>query len=280
MSNKKFGAKEVLDVTLYDMATNRPVMYFDTLKTSSIAFTSEKVYARGGKGNPKLIVWEINKEGTLTITDALLSTKSLEVLSGIAGQIGARTIHMRQATQYDITGTEPVDMGGDFPLKADNGGLVQLAYAPLEDAANIIVYDADDEFGTPLAVSAVDADAKTITVDGAADKSVIVYYTFTSSADTESYSISADKFSSTYKMVGKTVIRNAKTQQDEAFEVEIIADAAAGVGHVQMTDELYAAVRQQLGEIAGSTRIDLSLIVQDVRAAKRSDSARRGEKQE
>ena len=49
MANGKFGAKEVLDVTLYDMATNKPVIFFDTLKTSNIEFTSEKVYARGGR---------------------------------------------------------------------------------------------------------------------------------------------------------------------------------------------------------------------------------------
>ena len=67
MSNAKFGAKEVMDVVLYDMETNKPVIQFDSLKTSSISVTSEKVYARGGKGNPKLITWEINKEATLTI---------------------------------------------------------------------------------------------------------------------------------------------------------------------------------------------------------------------
>ena len=32
----KFGAKEVMDVILYDMSTNKPVIFFDTLKTSSI----------------------------------------------------------------------------------------------------------------------------------------------------------------------------------------------------------------------------------------------------
>jgi len=36
MSNAKFGAKEVMDVVLYDMETNKPVIQFDSLKTSSI----------------------------------------------------------------------------------------------------------------------------------------------------------------------------------------------------------------------------------------------------
>ena len=46
---------KVMDVVLYDMATNKPTIQFDSLKTSSISVTSEKVYARGGKGNPKLM---------------------------------------------------------------------------------------------------------------------------------------------------------------------------------------------------------------------------------
>ena len=79
-SNEKFGVKEVLDVTLYDMATNKPVIRFDTLKSASINITAEKVYARGGRGNPKLITWELNKEATMTVEDALLSPKSFELV--------------------------------------------------------------------------------------------------------------------------------------------------------------------------------------------------------
>ena len=40
MSNAKFGAKEVMDVVLYDMETDKPVIQFDSLKTSSINDTS------------------------------------------------------------------------------------------------------------------------------------------------------------------------------------------------------------------------------------------------
>ena len=44
-ANTKFGVKEVMDITLYDMSKNKPIICFDTLKTSSISVTSEKVYA-------------------------------------------------------------------------------------------------------------------------------------------------------------------------------------------------------------------------------------------
>lgn len=128
MSNAKFGAKEVMDVVLYDMETDKPVIQFDSLKTSSISATSEKVYARGGKGNPKLITWEINKEATLTIEDALISPKSMELVSGIARKVGVQTIRMRQTTEYE----NGENKGKMYPLKADaTGKIVGLLCLPL-----------------------------------------------------------------------------------------------------------------------------------------------------
>ncbi|PWJ51106.1 hypothetical protein [Faecalicatena contorta] len=220
-SNTKFGAKEVMDVILYDMSTNKPVIFFDTLKTSNIEVTSEKVYARGGKGNSKLITWELNKEGKLTIEDALLSPKSLELISGVATVTGAQTVYMRQTTEYDTTGEKPVDKGEMYPLTASASGVIELAYAPKENAASILVYEADDDCGTPLSMTSATLSGKTLTIDDAANKKVIVYYTFASGSTTETYVIDASHFSGTYKLVGNTVIRNRETSKDEAFQVVI-----------------------------------------------------------
>lgn len=56
--------KEVADVTFYhlDDAGNPdyPVLYLDTLKVSTIEQTAEEAEARGGKGNPPIIVWDLN----------------------------------------------------------------------------------------------------------------------------------------------------------------------------------------------------------------------------
>ena len=191
--NDKFGAKEVMDVVLYDMATNKPTIQFDSLKTSSISVTSEKVYARGGKGNPKLITWEINKEATLTIEDALISPKSLELISGIARKIGVQTIHMRQTTEYE----NGENKGKLYPLKADADGKIQLAFKPNGATTN------------------------ELTIADAADQRVVVYYDYDSSETAETYVIDAEHFSGTYKLVGDTVLRNQKTGKDEAFQITI-----------------------------------------------------------
>lgn len=207
-----------MDCTLYDMSTKRPVIFFDTLKTSEIDVTSDKVYAQGGKGNSKLITWELNKEAKLNIEDALISPKSLELVTGMATKVGARAISMRQATTYDVNG---VDQGSTYPLTANATGAINLAYAPNEAAADILVYAADDDCGTPIDMAGASLTGKVLTVDAAKNKKVVVYYTYQSSENTETYVVDATKFSGTYKLVGDTVLRNSETGKDEAFQVVI-----------------------------------------------------------
>lgn len=221
MANNKFGAKEVMDVTLYDMATGKPVITFDTLKTSDIAVTSDKVEARGGKGNAKLLTWEINKNATLSIEDALLSPKSLELVSGIATQVGVQTITMRQDTVWATVNSVMTDKGDLYPLTANGSGVISLAFTPKEAATSILVYDAADDCGTPLTMTGATLVGTTLTVAAAANKTVVVYYTYDSAATAETYVISSDKFAGNYKMVGNTVVRNATTGKDEAFQIVI-----------------------------------------------------------
>ena len=59
----RYGIKEVADVTFYkiqpDGSIGAPVLYLDTLKVSTIEQTAENTSARGGKGIPELITWDL-----------------------------------------------------------------------------------------------------------------------------------------------------------------------------------------------------------------------------
>lgn len=219
MANAKFGAKEVMDVVLYDMETDKPIIQFDSLKTSSISVTSEKVYARGGKGNPKLITWEINKEATLTIEDALISPKSLELISGIARKVGVQTIRMRQVTEYE----DGENKGRMYPLKADSEGKITLAFKPKTTADKILVYPYESDCEDDALIDMTDATLaeNVLTVAAAKDQRVVVYYDYESEETAETYVIDAEHFSGTYKLVGDTVLRNQQTGKDEAFQITI-----------------------------------------------------------
>lgn len=81
-----FGIKEVADVKFYLITNGTPAadatLEFNTLKVSNLEFTSEEASARGGKGNPKLVTWDYNREVTLTLQDALLSMETLAMIFG------------------------------------------------------------------------------------------------------------------------------------------------------------------------------------------------------
>ena len=60
---ERYGIKEVADVTFYEITSTgsigAPVLYLDTLKVSTIEQTADEAEARGGKGNPPLIIWDL-----------------------------------------------------------------------------------------------------------------------------------------------------------------------------------------------------------------------------
>jgi len=94
----KFGIREICDVVLRAKAAqkignkvfykNEPVLYFDSLKTSSMEGAATTVYAQGGRGNSRLIAWEGERTVTFTMEDALISPMGFSVLTG-AGLIEA-----------------------------------------------------------------------------------------------------------------------------------------------------------------------------------------------
>lgn len=215
----KFGVKEVLDVTFYDTTTKKPVLFCDTLKMSSIENAAEESSATGGKGNSKLLSWDFNRTATMAIQDALLSPRSFELLSGNAVTTGVTTIHMRQSTVWESVDGKMTNKGALYPLTATSGGAITLAFTPKEAAADILVYEADKDGFTPLAAGTLSG--TTLTNVAWANKKVVVYYTYDSTSSAETYVITADKFPSTYKIVGDTVVRNAETGKDELFQVVI-----------------------------------------------------------
>jgi hypothetical protein len=219
MANKKFGVKEVLNVTFYDTVTKKPVLFCDTLKMSNIENTAEQTKIKGGQGNPTLLVYDFNREATMQIQDALLSPRSFQMLSGNAVTTGAATIHMRQSTEWVDVGGTMTNKGSLFPLKASGAGAVTLAFTPLEVAGSILVYEDTDDGGTPLAAGTLAG--TTLTNVAWANKKLILYYTYTSAATAESYVITSDAFPSTYKIVGDTIVTNASTGKPEAFQVII-----------------------------------------------------------
>jgi len=125
----KFGIREICEVVLKAKATqkvgnkmfykNEPVIYFDTLKTSSLEGAATTVYAQGGRGNSRLIAWEGERTLTFTMEDALISPAGLMILTG-AGLIeptAEKTIKVHTTEQTDkfrVVRTNPEDTSSEI----------------------------------------------------------------------------------------------------------------------------------------------------------------------
>lgn len=143
----KFGVREICDVVLKAKATMKvgnkifyagePVVYFDTLKTSSMEGASNTVYAQGGRGNARLMAWDGERTVTFTMEDALISPESFMILSG-AGLIDASesTVyqHATQVLPKKITESEE----GTTTVAEDNDLLSDLDISKWNGAAPFV----------------------------------------------------------------------------------------------------------------------------------------------
>lgn len=117
----KFGVREIANV-VFKAAVNgtkfcgntyakgQPILYFDSLKTSTVEGAGTTVYADGGRGNTHLVSWTGEKTITFTMEDALISPLSLAALSSAKvdsdeGKIVHKTeFKAGSGNSYTITG--------------------------------------------------------------------------------------------------------------------------------------------------------------------------------
>lgn len=190
---EQYGIKEVADVTIYqinDDGTTTPVLFLDTLKVSTIEQTAEQAEARGGKGNPPLIIWDYGKEITVTLEDALFSPASMAIMFGDddgVSTVSTVTRMKKVALTASIT-TLPVSGKKYYKAGTSGAGMVSASTADL--IAGAIVYEEE---------------TISLGVGGSGSK----------------IEITAEKFPGTYKLVGETYARNKKTGKDEYFQFVI-----------------------------------------------------------
>ena len=228
----KFGVREICDVVLKAKAAqkvgnklfykNEPVIYFDTLKTSTLEGAATTVYAQGGRGNSRLIAWEGERTVTFTMEDALISPAGFMILSG-AGLVEAnedKTIKVHQIEQtdkvtvtaegtydqegYKVTGVSieldeiPYDAAGEnyiYVMLMENGEVVTEPYIP-------------EEFSSK-------GDNKTITLKATDDLDkfyegcvVLVDYYTEKASHAQQIEITPDKFGGNYYLEASTLFRD------------------------------------------------------------------------
>lgn len=201
---ERYGIKEVADMTFYHIGSTGmpeyPVLYLDTLKVSTIEQTAEQGEARGGKGNPPLIIWDYGKEITVTLEDALFSAKSMAIMFG-NGQVktyGGEKAYIMKTEQFTATSTT-------LPTEASSAsGWSNVFTGP------------DGKNYKKVNPKFYDAEGKNIT------DALVVGERYFCSYDLKAtgavIEISANSFPGTYYAVGDTYARSEVTGEDEFFQ--------------------------------------------------------------
>ena len=226
----KFGVREICDVVLKAKANqkvgnkifykNEPVLYFDTLKTSSLEGAATTVYAVGGRGNSRLVAWEGERTVTFTMEDALISPAGFMILSG-AGLVEASKdnkikVHTTEqtnnvkVTDSSVTITlqenpyfENTDYSTIYVMLLNNGEVVSEPFIPSAVQDNVITLtqgtgDAgDDLFSGATSWTDVFAEGGVVLVDYYVEKS----------GGVSQIEITPDKFGGNYYLEASTLFR-------------------------------------------------------------------------
>ena len=233
----KFGVREICDVVLKAKATmpvgnkvfyaGEPVIYFDTLKTSSMEGTSTTVYAQGGRGNARLMAWDGERTVTFTMEDALISPEGFMILSG-AGLIEADSENTikQHVTEIVTCSASNVDDEGKLtipalkkePYDADDGNYI---YVMLMNKGEIVsepyiaVKSADGGLNVLIAEKNKDAAAGGETdssythsaKDVVFDSALVDYY-IERTANARQINISPDSFGGNFYLEASTLFRD------------------------------------------------------------------------
>lgn len=247
----KFGVREICDVVLRAKAKmklgnrtfykNEPVLYFDTLKTSSLEGAATTVYAQGGRGNARLIAWEGERTLTFNMEDALLSPEGFAILSG-AGLTEATEdapIYVHTTSQVEIKTANKIvldDIACWITNGVDENGkpIAKATGTPVEgktavDYANagadifcMVLNDAGEVEVEPCIPAAVayENGKTTITCKEAAQVGsvVLVDYYVKKSKGAQMIEITADKFAGNYYLEASTLFRRESDGVDMPAE--------------------------------------------------------------
>lgn len=228
----KFGVREICDVVLKAKATQKvgdkvfykdePVIYFDTLKTSSMEGAATSVYAQGGRGNSRLVAWEGERTVTFTMEDALISPAGFMILSG-AGLVNAtsnKTLKIHTTEQLQLDSTNYNSSTKVITLKA-GANVYGGEDGSTENYIYIMKLDSEGEVTTEpiLGVKGTNSnEIKVKTGDYTVDEEstlaigdiILVDYYNEVSAGAQQIDITPDKFGGNYYLEASTLFRDTR----------------------------------------------------------------------
>lgn len=231
----KFGIREVADVVLKakssmtigstTFSADEPVLYFDTLKASTLEGETQTSYAVGGRGASRLLTWEGEKTLTFNFEDALISPLGLSILTG-AGLLEAgsgKKVIMHRTAKVTAVGAT-----GGNALDIDLAGVLSTNEALAKVDAYVFILNGDliSEKVGKVTVNDTMVTNKKITISksgvtAGTKYSVLVDFYVEVSTNAYEVTIEPDKFGGYFYIEGSTLFKRQSDGKDVAAEFVI-----------------------------------------------------------
>ena len=197
-----YGLREVADLTFFDLTTNKPFLYMDYALTSTNEHSADTTYATGGKGNPRRLAFDGNRQSTLTISTQIIDFRIIALLAGAEVEKGSTNVFKREVlTAVDDIGSVEIT----------------LSETPVTGTVTVFPLSSDAVAGEEEDITVTDSDV-TIT-DGTVGTQYVAYYQFESDSNAEKISFKAKNFPKYCRIVGDTLIKNEATGVNEPFQM-------------------------------------------------------------
>ena len=205
MAVNTYGLREVADLLFIDLTTNKPFLYMDYALTSTNEHSADTTYATGGKGNPRRLAFDGNRQSTLTISTQIIDFRLISLLAGAEVETSATNVFKREVL------TAVVDDDGNVKIT--------LSKTPVTGTVTVFPLSFDAVAGKEIETSNITITDTTVTITGGgAGTQYVAYYQFESN-NAEKISFKAKNFPKYCRIVGDTLIKNEATGVNEPFQM-------------------------------------------------------------
>jgi hypothetical protein len=205
----RWAIKEAGNVSFYNIGTNKAIVTLTTLKTSGVETTGETVYARGGRGNSKLVGFSTNREARITLQDAIFDNNAIAMLTG----------------NDLVAGVKKVDRNEIGTITSNT---ITLAKTPQGALLSVFKLNTDGTNGQEYTLGTPATNATEYSITGKVmtfhtsvtnNTQFRIYYQVNTASDAKTVKVTSDQFGKTFRVVLDVLVVDEFTK--DAFEGQL-----------------------------------------------------------
>lgn len=207
----RYAIREAADCTIGSLVTPyNALATMRTLKTTGVQSKSTTVYARGGKGNVKVIGFSGDKESSITLQDAIVDNEIIALLTGVAVSTAAI------AVDQIYEGTTPAGLTLTLPNKVKSITSVYILDTDGVTNKTLLAVNPAASAGTKYSIA-----GQVLTFADTAGTKYRIYYKSDTDATAKTMKLQSDKYPGSYRLTLDVLVRDEYTKADYAGQLVI-----------------------------------------------------------